>query len=239
MGIWNLIRRDEPTVDETRAALREARRGTARGDAGAVTRLVETFRDIGLDGKFTFASAGRVAARAKGRHRPTGQAITKVVRRHTYGVGVGGFVTGLGGFLTLAVALPVNVVEFHLQAIRMVGAIARLNGYDLNDDRVRTAVLLTVAGDDSHEILRQAGLGSVSGHIADELSGRIPPGALMLVNKAVGFQLLRRFAESSLLRLGRAVPAFGGLIGAAYDIRQLRRIAAAARRDFPPLIEQR
>ena len=238
MGVWNLIRRDEPTVDETREALREGRRGSGHGNADVVTRAVERFRDIGLDGKFTFASAGRVAARAKGRHHHPERAIDRVVRQHLWGVGVGGFVTGLGGFLTLPVALPVNVAEFYLQATRMVGAMARLRGYDLADDRVRTAVMLTLAGEDSRDILQQAGLGSVSGHVTDALGGRLAPGAMMMINKGIGFRMMRRAGERSLASFGRAVPALGGLIGAAYDLRQLSRIAAAARREFPEVLVQ-
>ncbi|QGF22907.1 hypothetical protein [Raineyella fluvialis] len=143
-----------------------------------IAHAVEGLRDIALDGTLAFTSAGRMAARAGGRARHPEAAIATVVRRHANGVAVGGFLTGLGGFLTLLVALPVNVVEFHLQAIRMVGAIARLRGYDLTDERVRTAVLLSVAGDDSHAILRQAGLGlgGISGRLTDQLTGRMPPG---------------------------------------------------------------
>lgn len=233
MGVWNLIRRDEPIVEETRNALREARQGGERGNADVVTRVVERFRDIGLDGKFTFASAGRVAARARRRHRSTEHAVNLVVRQHRRGVALGGFVTGLGGFLTLPVALPLNVAEFYLQATRMVGAIAKLRGYDLNDDRVRTAVMLTLAGEDSRDILRQAGVGSISGHIADAFSGRMPQGTVMLVNKAIGFRMLREAGEHGLGKLAKGIPALGGLVGAWADLRHLSRIAAAARREFP------
>ena len=235
MGVWNLIRRDEPTVEDTRRALQEARRGTEGGDANVVSRLVERFRDIGLDGKLTFASAGKVAARAHRRHRDPERAIHRVVRQHVRGVAAGGFVTGLGGFLTLPVALPLNVAEFYLQATRMVGSIARLRGYDLTDDRVRTAVMLTLTGEDPGDILRQAGLGAVGGHVAQSVGGRLPRGAMMMINKGIGFRMLRRAGERSLASFGRAVPALGGVVGAFYDVRQLRRIAAAARREFPEL----
>ncbi len=239
MGVWNLIRRDEPTVAMTRDALQQARRGTVRGNPDPVTRTMETLRDIGLDGKFTFASAGRVAARAKGPRGNPEHAINRVVRRHLRGVGIGGFVTGLGGFLTLPVALPLNVVEFYLQATRTVGAIARLRGYDLNDDNVRAAVMLTLVGEDSREIVAQAGLDPVTSAVTEVLAGKLPKGAMMLVNKGLGFRLLRKAAERSTLTFGRAVPVLGGLVGAAFDSWQLRRIAAAARRDFPPVVPVR
>src|SRR5690606_37311924 len=80
--------------------------------------------------------------------------------------GIGGFLTGLGGFVTMPVSLPVNLAEFYIQAVRMVAAIAHLRGYDLDDERIRTAVLLTMVGSDSDEVLRKAGMTSASGGLA-------------------------------------------------------------------------
>jgi hypothetical protein len=67
-------------------------------------------------------------------------------------------VTGLGGFVTMPVALPVNIAEFYIQATRMVGGIATLRGYDLADPQVRTAVMLTLVGARADEVLAKAGL---------------------------------------------------------------------------------
>ena len=55
----------------------------------------------------------------------------------------GGFITGVGGFSPCP-WLPVNVVEFHVQAARMVSAIAILRGHDVGDSQVRKAVLRTL-----------------------------------------------------------------------------------------------
>lgn len=235
MGIWSLLRRDKDAVDRTRSAMKAARRGD-EGDDTVVSKAVEAFRDVGLDGKLTFASAGKVASRARRRHRNPEAAIKRIVRRHTRGVAIGGFATGLGGFLTMPVALPLNVAEFYLQATRMVGAIAAVRGYDLSDDEIRTAVLVTLVEDDAGDILRQAGLGAVSGRVSDQLAGRLPSAAMMMVNKAVGFRILRSFGEKSIAFLGKGVPLVGGLVGAAFDVYQLRQIAKAAKREFPASI---
>ncbi len=66
------------------------------------------------------------------------KAIAALARRSMVGGGIGGFVTGFGGFVTMPVSLPVNVAEFYLQAVRMVGGIATLRGYDVDEPRVRT-----------------------------------------------------------------------------------------------------
>ena len=79
--------------------------------------------------------------------------MRKIARSTVARGAIGGFVTSVGGFVTMPVALPVNVVEFYVQATRMVAAIATLRGYDVNDPRVRTAVLLTLVGSDADEVL--------------------------------------------------------------------------------------
>src|SRR5699024_2897535 len=107
MGIFALLRRDD-----------EAEGG------GALLRLVESFRDIGLDGRLAYSSARQAARRAqrgRGRRRPA-VAVRRLVRRHRRGVTLAGFLTGLGGIFTLPVLLPTNVFEFYVQTTRMVGA---------------------------------------------------------------------------------------------------------------------
>ena len=105
--------------------------------------------DVGLEGRGPIDPVREVADRALtkagGDHE---KAIAAVARSTTVIGGVGGFVTGLGGFVTMPVSLPVNVAEFYLQAVRMVGTIATLRGYDISEPRVRTAVLLTLVGSD-------------------------------------------------------------------------------------------
>ena len=145
---------------------------------------------------------------------------------------VGGFVTGLGGFVTMPVALPVNIAEFYVQATRMVGAIATLRGYDVQEPQVRTAVLLTLVGAKADEVLAKAGWPRAAALTRLAL-GKLPPAALMVVNKAVGFRLMRGVFERVFSRLGRGVPFLGGVIGAVVDGWMMRRIAEQALVEFP------
>ena len=57
-----------------------------------------------------------------------------------------GFLTGLGGFITLPVAIPSALGASWLIQARMSGAIARIYDHDLADERVRTMILLSLAG---------------------------------------------------------------------------------------------
>lgn len=220
---------------QARSALEQAREG--REDSGrfngAVTGLVENLLDIGIDGKGPFDSAQRVADVKRAEKPDAEEAVDAVVRGHLKIAAAGGFVTGLGGFITLPVALPVNVLEFYVVATRMVASIATLRGYDIKQPEIRSAVLLTLVGADSDDLLKKAGVMS-TGRLSNLAAQRLPGPALMVVNKAVGFKLLASAGKKTLTRFGKGVPVVGGVLGAGLDGYLLKRIADHARHEFPP-----
>jgi hypothetical protein len=206
---------------------------TTTGDEGVVARVVQVLLDAGIDGAGPLKSARELAGRARADTRTTEGAVKKVVRSHVVKGGVGGFVTGVGGFVTMPVALPANVVEFYVGATRMVAAIATLRGYDVDQPEVRTAVLLTLIGSDADEVLARAGLSGAGGKVVDLVGGVLPPAALLMLNKAIGFRLLRGIGEKAFARLGRAVPLAGGVVGGGIDVWMMKRIAEHALDEFP------
>ena len=62
--------------------------------------------------------------------------------------GAQGFVTNLGGLVTAAVAIPVNITGLALIQCRMIAGIAHLRGYDLDDPKVKNAILVCLLGED-------------------------------------------------------------------------------------------
>ena len=234
MGLFDLLNPSTAGAGATRAALDEA--AQAGGDQSAVTQMVEKLLAIGIDGAGGYASAAAVAqsalADAEG---DRDQAVNRIIRQHVVTGGVGGIATSIGGFVTMPVALPVNLFEFYVQAARMVAAVAVVRGYDVADDTIRTAVLLTMVGSNSDEMLAKAGITTGSGRLASLAAGRLPRSAMMIINKAVGFRLLRTVGESTASRLGRAVPLLGGAVGGALDGYMMHHIAQQARQEFPRL----
>jgi len=234
MGLKDLITPGSSEAATTTSALEAA--DEPRPDPGAIDRLVNTLLDVGLDGRGPLTPVRSVADQAL--HKAGGdreKAIAALARRSTFTGGVGGFVTGLGGFITMPVAVPVNVAEFYLQAVRMVGGIAVLRGYDVDDPRVRSAILLTLVGSDADEVLKKAGMTSTSSAATSYALKGLPPAALMMVNKAVGFRLMRGVSEQMLARFGRGVPFAGGLVGGGIDGFMMKTIADHAMEEFPPV----
>lgn len=226
MGIFDRLGKDD-------------RLATTRGSepegalAGAANGLVQRLLDVGIDGRGTFDSARQVAATALGRHPGPDNAVDAIVAEHTKLAAAGGFLTGLGGFVTLPVALPANVIGFYVVATRMTAAIAAVRGYDIEQPAVRSAVLLALVGADAEDVLRKAGYAGGGGRLASFATQRLPSPVLMAVNKGVGFRMVTQLGRKTFAKLGRAVPLAGGVIGAGLDGFMIRRIADHVRKEFP------
>lgn len=208
----------------------------ARDDEGVVGRLIQVLLDAGIDGLGPLKSAHELADLARHDTRTVEGAVKKVVRSHVVKGGVGGFVTGIGGFVTMPIALPANVVEFYVGATRMVASIATLRGHDIDDPQVRSAVLLALVGSDADEVLARVGLTGGSGKVVGLVGQQLPPAALLMLNKAIGFRLLRGVGEKAFARLGRAIPLAGGVVGGGIDVWMMKRIADHAMNEFPPVV---
>ncbi len=200
----------------------------ARISVAAVRKIV----DVGIEGVGPFDSAAEVVQAARGEHDTVEAAIHAVVRNHLKLAAAGGFATGVGGLITMPIALPANVVGFYALAARMAASIADLRGYDSDTDDTRTALMLTLLGADADDVLAKAGVvgGGTMGSIA---LNRVPKAAAMVINKGVGFRVATRLGSRTMARLGRAVPLAGGVIGAGLDTFLMKRIADSVREEFP------
>lgn len=230
MGLFDLFGRTDQTL--TRSALEEA--NSPDGTDDAVSRLIKRLTAVGIDGVGPYESAKDVAAKALAKENgDAAAAIKRVVRGAELGGAAGGFVTSLGGFLTMIVAIPVNVFEFYVQATRMAAAVATLRGHDVDDERIRTAILLTLVGSNAADILTKAGMATGSSAALQVAArGGLPRPALMVIQKAVGFRILRSVGERVFTRLGRLIPLAGGLFGAVVDYAMMKRIGHQALVEF-------
>jgi hypothetical protein len=210
---------------------RWARAGDSASLAGT-SPIIERLMDVGIDGRGPFGSAQRVADLAIAEHYEVEPAIDGMVRSHVRLAAANGFVTSLGGFVAIPIALPANVLGFYLVATRMVAGIATARGHDISQPDVRSAILLALVGADADDLLRKAS-GAGTGRMVNLAAERLPGPALMAVRKGVAFRLLARIGRKSLARFGRVVPVAGGLVGAGLDAYLLKRIADHARTEFP------
>ena len=234
MGMFDLIKKDEAR-ERRPSALEQAQNPEDPGlVGGAAVSLVTRLLESGIDGRGPLGSAEEVAADALAKTGSPEKAVSRVVSNHVKLAAAQGFVTSLGGFITLPVSLPANVAGFYMVATRMTAAVAHLRGYDIGDHQIRSAVLLTLVGAESDYLLRKAGSVAPPSTMANLAAQGLPGPALMMVNKAVGFKILTQVGKTSLSRFGRAVPVIGGAVGAGLDGMLMKSVGKQALEEFPP-----
>lgn len=142
-----------------------------------------------------------------------------------------GFLSGVGGILTLPIAIPANIASVMLVQVRMVAAIAHMGGYNLKDDQVKSFVYACLAGNGAKDILKNAGI-QIGKKLAFTGIKRIPFVVIKKINQAVGFRLLTKFGEKGVINLGKMLPLAGGLIGGTVDALFTNTIGKVAHKLF-------
>jgi uncharacterized protein (DUF697 family) len=206
----------------------------ATDDAAAGT-FVTYMLDKGLAGAGPLSSAAQLA-RAYLDDPGYGsdeQRVDALIRWESGKNFTSGFVTGLGGIVTFPVSIPAALGASWLIQARMAGAIARIYGHDLASERVRTKILLSLAGDVAKDAMKDLGL-KTGGMLTQRAVDQVPGRALVEINKRIGAQLLAKAGQRVVLRFPRAVPILGGVVGGALDAAVCRVVGRTARALFRP-----
>ncbi|MEO6604162.1 MAG: EcsC family protein [Aeromicrobium sp.] len=194
--------------------------------AGAATKLapqvasgyVRTVLDQAIDGVGPMRSAAASADTKLVDHNGDVElALRGLIRLHCGLAGAQGFVTNLGGFAAMAVAIPANVVGVTLVQCHLVAGIAHLRGYDLEDPRVRNAILACMLGEDTvRDLLKHKRL--PSSPMALATSPVHDPELDSTLSREVTSELVARTAgRRAVTLIGRRVPFLGGVVGGSSD----------------------
>ncbi|RUS44954.1 EcsC family protein [Cohnella sp. AR92] len=144
------------------------------------------------------------------------EAVDSLIRWQTSYSASSGFLTGLGGIVTLPVAIPANLASVLYVQLRMIAAIAHLGGYDLRDDKVKAFVIMCLCGNEVKEILKRCGI-VIGNKLAKAAINMISGAVITKINQKVGFRLLTKFGSKGAINLGKMIPLAGGLIGGTAD----------------------
>ncbi len=162
------------------------------------------------------------------------RAIHEVIENHVRFAGAQGFVTNLGGLVTAAVTIPANISGLALIECRMIAAIAHLRGYDLDDPRVRNAILVCLLGEDAvKDLLKKKKIPAPPMALATAPAH--DAGLDTTLSAIVASDLITRVAGKRLATtIGRRVPVVGGIVGASADGYATWRIGRYADRELLP-----
>lgn len=180
---------------------------------GALRRMLE----VAIDGMAGLPSAKHSASGHLQRTGDVDAAIDSLVATHIAMAGAQGFVTNLGGLLAMPITLPANVTGVLTIQTRMIAAIAHLRGYDVNDNRVRTAIVMCLLGGD--EVARRIH----NGHLpTSPMAIATAPVFDPELDAAVAKEVLRAVAarvggKGLSITVTKRIPLIGGGVGAVVD----------------------
>jgi hypothetical protein len=210
-----------------------AKQASMRVAPSIASGYVRAMLDKAIDGVGPLPSAAASAdTKLVDAHGDVEDAVKALVRIHVGLAGLQGFVTNLGGIAALAVAIPANVVGVTLVQCHLVAGIAHLRGYDLEDPRIRNAILACMLGEDEvRDLVRTTSFPSSPMGIAT--SPVHDPALDELVSREVTTDLVARTAgRRAVTIVGRRIPLLGGVVGGGSDALMTWHIGQYAAREL-------
>lgn len=198
-------------------------------------KILDWCYEKSMDGLPKLSSASELAESylAKNPQNPEA-AINDFIHWQHAKIGTTGFLTGLGGLVTLPVALPADITSALYIQMRMIAVIAYIRNYDLHDDKVKTFVYVCLAGQSGLNMLAEAGI-QIGQKLTVNLIKSIPTKILIAINRKVGTRIVTKFGQKGLINLGKLVPLVGGVIGGTVNVGSNFVIARTAKKLFVQL----
>lgn len=206
-----------------------ATRVTPQVAGGALRQVLE----LAIDGTSKLPGAKHSATRQLQKHGGAADhAIDALIDFHVGLASAQGFVTNLGGLAALPVTMPANLAGVAVVQTRMVAAMAHLRGYDLDDNRVRTALIMCLLG--GEQVAKKIVTGRLpTSPLAIATAPVFDPHLDQRVAEEVLTDLIQRVGGKNLaLTVTRRVPILGGGVGAVMDGIATHQIGKYARSEL-------
>lgn len=207
-----------------------ARSVSPQAAGGALRRVLE----VAIDGYGRLPGAKTAAARHLVRHNGSvDDAVESLITSHVRLASAQGFATNLGGVAAMPIAIPANLTGVAVVQVRMVASIAHLRGYDVDDLRVRTALVMCLLGGES--VAKRISSGSLPTSPMAVATAPVFDAVLdaQVAEAVVGDLMTRIGGKNVALAVTRRIPLLGGGIGAVMDGVATREIGAYAKAELP------
>ena len=198
---------------------------------GKILQVLDWAYNSAIEGLPKTLSAYELADDYLKKSKTPEDAINKLIKWQQSKCATSGFITGLGGLITLPVAIPANIASVTYVQIRMIASIAHIRGYELRDDQVQTFIYTCLTGQGVAEILKQGTI-KIGVKAGQAQIKRIPGEVLKAINKAIGFRVVTKFGQKGVVNLGKAVPLIGGIVGGTFDATSTYMVGKMAKETF-------
>ncbi|WP_153304374.1 EcsC family protein [Desulfosudis oleivorans] len=141
----------------------------------------------------------------------------KIVRRKSVKSGLVGAGTGLGGILSLPVAIPFDLAASWKIQICMALAVARVYGHNTKTVDVKTDIYLILAGDAVKEVFKKIGVEAAKDVTKKAVEKYITKDVMKKIWKVVSRKIITKAGEKSTTSFTKMVPLVGAPVGYAFD----------------------
>lgn len=200
-------------------------------DKNTMLKILDSCYDKAIEGLPMSESVDDLAREYCSKYSNHRTAAEKMCKTQAKKCGTSGFITGLGGIITLPVAIPANLSSVIYIQLRMIATVAKIAGFDPSDDQVRTMAYVCLTGSAATDIVKKFGI-NVGQKMTTTAIKKIPGTVLVKVNQAVGFRLVTKFGTKGAVNLTKLVPLVGGVIGGGVDVVSTNTIAKIAIKMF-------
>lgn len=208
-----------------------AARGRSSAVAGTFLQVFEWAYGRAVDGMPGLDGAEELAAKYAARHGNPDAAVKALIMSQTGLAGTAGFLTGIGGFIALPVAIPANLASAIYIQVRLIAAIAHLRGHDIRVPEVRGLVLACLTGSKAADTLKSAGV-RLGTRMTRDVAGWVSPMLVKKAQRATGVSATALVGAGNAAKIGRLAPIVGGFVAGGVDAALTQLIGRTADRMF-------
>lgn len=151
------------------------------------------------------------------------QQVDSLIKWQASKAATSGFLAGVGGIMSLPITIPANIASVIYIQMRMITAIAYMGGHDVNSDRVKALIYISMVGNGAKELLKD---------VSVKAGERIVAKVLTSIQEKVSVKLASKIGIKSSTSFGKVVPIVGGVIGGSIDALSTRAVGKVAKRIF-------
>lgn len=156
----------------------------------------------------------------------------KLINKKSINNGIIGAATGVGGFMTLPITVPTDLIITWKIQIALIYSIAYVFGYSDDKISMKTDIYLILGGKQAKNTLNELGINTgnqitkkaLQKHIFREISGR--------VLRIIPQKIIAKASEKSVSHFVKLVPLAGAPFGFAFDFFDTRIVGRNAIRYF-------
>lgn len=141
----------------------------------------------------------------------------KVMNRKSFKNGLIGAITGLGGFITIPVTVPTDLVcSWRIQA-SMAFSIAYIYGHTKDTTDLKADLYIIIAGDSAKEALKHFGIEVSKGVTKKAVNKYVTREMMVKIWKVIPQKIITKAGEKSMTSFMKMVPIVGAPVGFVFD----------------------